>query len=230
MGRAIKWHDDWIREHISDGGSYEDLRKQYNETFDENVSRAGLKNHCRYTLGIQKPRENCRHYTNEQLQFLMENYEKMSNRELLILFNQKFNEHRTMSSMKNFGLQYGLKVNRDVRQKNRRRFIDQNGSKRKMKEAGAVRIESGRLVMKDSDGNWKSATRVIWEKEYGRVPDGYVVTALDGDCFNISLDNLACIPISYMGLLQKNGLRSENAEITKTGIKWCELKVALDQA
>lgn len=77
--------------------------------------------------------------------------------------------------------------------------------------------------MKDENGDWKGAMKVVWEKENGPVPEGYVVTALDGDCFNISLDNLACIPISYMGLLQKYDLRGNNPEITQTGIMLCEL-------
>ena len=77
--------------------------------------------------------------------------------------------------------------------------------------------------MKDEQGNWKCAARVIWEKEHGSVPEGYVVTVLDGDAFNISQDNLACIPLKYLGLLSKHDLRSDISEITKTGIMICDL-------
>lgn len=151
----------------------------------------------------------------------------MGNKELLDLFNENFDETRTMSAIKNFGTYYGLRVDKKVRQQNRRKYLDQAGSKRATRKAGDIRMESGRPVMKDDDGNWKTAAKVIWEKEHGLVPDGYVVTVLDGDPYNIDPDNIVCVPVSYMGLLLKHNLRSEDAEITKTGIVLCELIEAM---
>ena len=222
-GPAIKWHDDWLNNHWSDARSYKELTELYTKTFDANVSVSGIKRHCRYILGIKKRRESQRPYTNEQLQFLKENYSKMGNKELLELFNEKFNESRTMSAIKNFGLYHNLRVDKEVRQQNRRKHLDQAGSKRATRKPGDIRIEGRRPVMKDDDGNWKTAAKVIWEKEHGSVPEGYVVTVLDGDPNNIDPDNIVCVPVSYMGLLLKHNLRSEDAEITKTGIVLCEL-------
>ena len=227
--KHIAWEDDWIFKHIASSGSYKELTHLYNETFHTNVSLSAIKNHCRFMLGIQKPRKNNRHYTNEQIQFLRENYEQMSNRELLVLFNEKFNETRTLSSMKNFGHLYNVQVDKDVRKKNRRDRLDQEGSKRATRKSGDIRIECGRPVMKDNNGNWKTAARAVYEKINGPVPKGYAVTVLDGNVFNTDIKNLACIPWSYLGLLQRHNLRSEHPEITRTGIKWCELKVALDK-
>ena len=227
--KHIAWEDGWILEHIEKSGSYKNLMRLYNETFHTNVSLSAIKNHCVFVLGIQKPRENCRHYTDEQLQFLRENYERMSNRELLILFNEKFNETRTLHGIKNFGHWYNMEVDKDVRQKNRRAGLDQEGSRRATRKSGDIRIECGRPIMKDDNGNWKSAAKVIWEKHNGLVPAGYAVIVLDGDMFNVDLENLACVPWAYLGLLQKHNLRSEHPEITKTGIKWCELKTILDK-
>lgn len=228
-GPAINWQDDWLNDHWSGARSYKELAELYNETFHINVSKSAIKNHCHYILGIQKPRKAQRRYTEEQLQFLKENYTKMGNRELLKLFNEKFNDTRTLSAIKNFGIIHGLKVDKEVRQNNRRKHLDRPGSKRATRKSGDIRIECGRPIMKDDDGNWKTAARVIWEKEHGTVPEGYVVTVLDGDCFNISPDNLACVPVSYMGLLQRHEFRSTNPEITKTGIIWCELLEALKE-
>ena len=229
MGRRIRWHDEWLREHAYDSHSYQVLANEYNKTFGTNVSKPGIKNHCRYALGIEKPRKACRHFTEEQLRFLSDHYEYMGNRELLELFNSTFNEHRTMHSIKNFGHSNGVKVDKDVRQANRRKWLEQDGSKRKTRNTGDIRIEVGRPVMKDDNGNWKSAAKVVWEKNNGSVPAGYAVIVLDGDMFNVDLKNLACVPWAYLGLLQKHNLRSEHPEITKTGIKWCELKTILDK-
>ena len=57
----------------------------------------------------------------------------------------------------------------------------------------------------------------------GCIPKGHVVTHLDGDLYNVNESNLMVIPVQYMGLLLKNNLRSSNADITRTGIMWCEL-------
>lgn len=227
--KKIKWQDSWLREHVLDSESYLLLTEEYNKTFGTHIDWRVLKSHCRYKLEIRKDRKTHRHYTEEQLKFLLDHYEKMGNRELLELFNSTFHENRTMSSMKNFGTQYHIQVDKNVRQENRRKSLDKDASKRKTRKPGDIRIECGRPVMKDENGDWKGAMKVVWEKEHGPVPEGYVVTALDGDCFNISLDNLACIPISYIGLLQKNNLRSDIPEITKTGIMLCELIEAMKQ-
>lgn len=222
-GKAVNWQDDWLRENVQKCDSYIILTELYNETFGANVSLSGIKARCRNTLRIQKPRTKHRRYTQEQLKFLVERYENMGNRELLELFNSTFHENRTLYGIKNFGSQYGLKVDKTIRQRNRRAFIDQEGSKRKTRKSGETRIECGRPVMKDDHGNWKCVARVIWEKEHGPVPEGYVVTVLDGNAFNISQDNLACIPLKYLGLLSKHDLRSNISEITKTGIMICDL-------
>lgn len=222
-GKQIDWQDDWLRENVLKCDSYKDLTALYNKTFGTNVSLSGIKARCRNTLRIQKVRTNYRHFTQEQLKFLAEHYENMGNRELLELFNSTFHENRTQRSIKNFGMRYGLKVDETVRQKNRRAWLDKEESHRKTRKPGEMRIECGRPVMKDKKGNWKSAARVVWEKEHGPVPEGYVVTVLDGDAFNISQDNLACIPLKYLGLLSKHDLRSDISEITKTGIMICDL-------
>lgn len=220
---AINWQDDWLNDHWSGARSYQELTELYNKEFHTNASKSAIKNHCHYILGIQKPRKAQRRYTEEQLQFLKENYEKMGNRELLKLFNEKFNDTRTLSAIKNFGIIHGLQVDKEVRQNNRRKHLDRPGSKRATRKSGDIRIECGRPIMKDDEGNWKTAARVIWEKEHGPVPEGYVVTVLDGNPNHIDPDNITCVPLSYIGMLSRHNLRSTEAEITKTGIMVCEL-------
>lgn len=227
--KRIDWQDNWLQEHVLNSESYLKLTEEYNKTFGTNIDWRVIKSHCNNKLGIHKERKAYRHYTEEQLKFLSERYEKMGNRELLELFNSTFHENRTMSSMKNFGVQYHMQVDKSVRQINRRKRLDKDTSKRKTRNAGDTRIESGRLVMKDKNGDWKSAIRVVWEKVHGPVPKGYVVTALDGNCFNFALDNLICVPKTYLGLLLKHDLRGNDPEITKTGIMLCELIEAMKQ-
>ena len=223
----MDWNDQWIADNYLRYPSYKELRNAYNEEFDTNVSVAGIKNHSRYKLGIKKPRETHRHYTAEQIEFLKENYPKYGCRKTLAMFNTKFNETRTYSSMKNFGANYGFLVDKSVATTNKLRSVRAKGSKRALRETGDIRKESGRLVMKMSDGTWEQVGRAIWKQNYGEIPKGYSVIHLDGNVENYDISNLAAVPIKYVGLLQKYDMRSENAEITKTGVLWCQLYDAL---
>jgi hypothetical protein len=67
---------------------------------------------------------------------------------------------------------------------------------------------------------------VLWEKKNGKVPEGYVLTFLDGDKSNITLDNLALISMAESLEITRSNLRSTNPEFTKTGILIAKVKIA----
>lgn len=221
-GRAIAWNDEWLIENIDNYPSYTALQKEYNDQFGTNACLAAFKNHCRLKLGLQKKRQNYRLFTEEQIHFLKEHYPKLGSRKTVELFNEKFNENRTISSMKNFGRKYGITVHDEVATANKTEAAHAPGSKRAKRSVGDTRMECGRLVMKTENG-WMGASRAVYEAEHGSIPKGYAVKALDGDCNNIDKDNLVAVPWSYLGLLQKYGLQSTEPEITKVGIAWCRL-------
>lgn len=60
--------------------------------------------------------------------------------------------------------------------------------------------------------------RLIWEEAHGPIPEGYKVTFLDGDKRNFDLSNLALVTNAENAYIQSAGLRSENPELTETGI------------
>lgn len=67
--------------------------------------------------------------------------------------------------------------------------------------------------------NWKQKHRLIWEKHHGRpVPDGYLITFLDGDKMNFDIENLALISKEEQAILNRKNLRYENTECTRAGI------------
>ena len=205
--------------------SYKEMLKAYNEIHNCDTKLAALKNHTHYKLGLKKPRQACRHYTTEQIEFLKETYPKYGCKRTLQMFNEKFNETRTMSGMKNFGFQYGIQVNHDVRVSNRTRL---NHGKRAVRNVGAIRNECNRLVMKMPNGKWEQVGRAVWTLEHGKIPKGYSVIHLDGNVNNYDITNLMAVPQKYVGLLSVYNMRSEFAVVTQTGVKWCELYEALN--
>lgn len=49
------------------------------------------------------------------------------------------------------------------------------------------------LHYKISDNKWVLLHRLLWEQNYGKIPDGYVVRFKDGDSMNCVLENLELI-------------------------------------
>jgi len=96
------------------------------------------------------------------------------------------------------------------------------------KPIGSERIDKdGYTLVKVAEPNvWKLKHKVIWEEKNGKVPEGYVLTFLDGDKNNITLDNLALISMAESLELTRSNLRSTIPEFAKTGILIAKVKVA----
>lgn len=75
----------------------------------------------------------------------------------------------------------------------------------------------------------KQLDRYIWEKEYGEIPEGYILIHLNHDPLDCSIENLAIIKNGWVGQFMY-WMRSENADINRTIIKWLELKDVLEKS
>lgn len=223
------WHDDWIREHLFSFPSYREAAVAYNRQFNVIISMEALKNHCKYTLKIDKPRgSNYRHISEEQSEWFKSVYSKIGAIETWKLWNEKYNDDATYTCIKNIARKLGVTVDEDVAIANKLKAVRRKGSKRALRNPGDTRLECGRLVMKAEDGSWKSAGRCVWEKAYGKIPEGYALIALDGDTSNIELSNFEIVPWHYLGKLSRNDFFSSNPEITKAGVIWCDLEALLN--
>lgn len=65
--------------------------------------------------------------------------------------------------------------------------------------------------------------RVVWEQLHGEIPKDHCIICLDGNPMNCTPENLYCLPIRFRPLLAKNRWWFGNAELTRTAIRWCEL-------
>ena len=77
---------------------------------------------------------------------------------------------------------------------------------------------------------WKRKSRVIWEQAHGKIPKNQRVIFLDGNKNNFELDNLALATDIEVGVMNRNGLRFEDKEMTKTGLAIARHKIALNKA
>ena len=83
----------------------------------------------------------------------------------------------------------------------------------------------GYLKVKVAEPNkWRHKHVLIWEKHNGKVPAGFVLTFRDGNHANCTIENLTLISKAEHSIMNQQGLRSENPELTDTGIILARLK------
>ena len=77
------------------------------------------------------------------------------------------------------------------------------------------------------DDRIEYASTVVWERANGKVPDDMKLIHLDGDVMNYQLDNLRAIPKSWLPDLRYTGGLTDNKELNKARLRYCELRAAL---
>ena len=223
-----KWQDQWIINNLFGYSSYKEAAFAYQKEFGVDISVPALKNHCLYKLGIIKPRgPNYRHISKEQAEWFRDTYSKNGVNETRRLWNAKYHDSASLTCIKQIAKRLNVSVESNVAISNRLKAAHGENSKRAIRNVGDTRLECGRLVMKAEDGTWQSAGRCIWEKEHGKIPEGYALIALDGDTTNIAASNLEIIPWNYLGKMQRNNFFSADPNVTMTGIIWCDLDTVL---
>ena len=81
-----------------------------------------------------------------------------------------------------------------------------------------------------SNGKWLLKQRVIWERVHGPIPDGYVICFLDGDCKNLAIDNLVCVPRPVGLSVTKTLGRERTPELTRAQMLVFQLQQAMKGA
>lgn len=83
----------------------------------------------------------------------------------------------------------------------------------------------GYLKVKIAEPNrWKQKHVLVWEQQNGKVPAGFMITFKDKNHANCSIENLTLITKSENAIMNNQGLRSEDPELTETGILLARLK------
>lgn len=164
-------------------------------------------------------------YTKEQDNWLKENAPKLSRKGATDLFNAKFNQCRSESSIKvhcNKILKIGF---RNIKYDN-------------SLPIGTERIRGGYIWVKIKDDmpkpgeyagyiNWKQKAQIVYESVYGKIPDNYLIVFLNRDTLDCRIENLYAISPRVNREMSKKNWWSSNPELTLTAIKWCELFYAL---
>lgn len=225
-----EYDDEWIIENLYAYPSYKALAEAHNATFGTTIGASAMNHHVKHDLGIDKCRLSGEFLTAEQKAFIEEYYPHHSVKDTVKAFNEKFGTNKKKHTMLNYARRRGLVVDEEIVTKSKREPHRMGGpSKNAERALGSTRFDGQYWLIKTTDG-WKPCHRAIWEEHFGKVDKGNAVIYLDGDRTNWSIDNLQEVPITYLGMLDRNGLRSHHPIVTKAGIMWCDLQVAIDNA
>lgn len=92
----------------------------------------------------------------------------------------------------------------------------------------AIRQPDGYVWVKVAEPNkWRMRARVVWERHYGAIPKGYVITHKDNDRTNDELDNLMMISCAENRILNQQHLRFPDAQLTTTGVNIARTMVTI---
>lgn len=74
---------------------------------------------------------------------------------------------------------------------------------------------------------WVYVHRYIWEQVNGPIPEGMCIIFADGNKLNCDISNLRLLMRKELGTMNKNGLFSNDAELTDIGLSIARLKIAM---
>ena len=176
-------------------------------------------------------------YTEEEFDFLRENYPKYSGKELTKMFNEKFDHDFSLKRLVGIMNKYKISSGRTGRfekgqtpvNKGKKMSSEQYdkikhtmfkpGHDLNEKPIGTEIIKDGYVYVKLSHRNWVRKQRLIYEQTYGIIPQGHRVIFADGDKTNFNTDNLILVSREELTSLNSRRLIFKGfPEGTKTGI------------
>lgn len=97
-----------------------------------------------------------------------------------------------------------------------------------------VVIDGYKLYKKQMEGTrwqcWEPLHRVVWRKHNGPIPEDGMIIFKDGNKMNCDISNLILITKRENAVMNKMGLRSEDPDLTETGVNIARLRLAAKDA
>lgn len=170
----------------------------------------------------------------EELNYLKQIYKGRYVKDVTAMINEKFNANHTCKEIENYKRTRGLRSGLDCRFK--KGNVPYNAGTKGISKANSGSFKKGNKPsnskpigyesysrgyweVKVGEPNiWELKHRIIWEQHNGKIPEGYLVTFLDGNTSNFELSNLALISQNENKIMNKMKLRKEDKELTQAGV------------
>jgi HNH endonuclease len=180
-----------------------------------------------------------RTYSPEEQDFIKSNLKGRTIPELTDMFNAHFNLDLRRSQIRAFVKNRGLKNGVDGRFKKGQAppnkgkktggweptYFKKGHTPHTYKPVGTERVNGdGYIDVKVADPNkWRAKHLLVWEEAHGPIPPGHVILFGDGNRKNLDINNLIMVTRKQLAILNKKGLISNHADLTRTGIMVADL-------
>lgn len=254
MKKYSKEMFEFVKANIKGTRMYE-MARMVNEKLGIGITEKRMKTYCsnhKLTNGLFHKAEGirvCSIYTEEQRKFIQDNYIGRTNQELADLLNKTFQTSFSRAQIKSFkhhrkfnsGLtgQYlkghipsnkGKKMSAETYEKCKGTMFKKGNVPQNYKPVGSERIDKkdGYTKIKIADPNvWVLKHKYLYEQANGPVPEGHIVSFLDGNRSNFALENLVCISLKENAYLNHLKLRTNNKEVAAAAIKIARIKTKI---
>ena len=179
--------------------------------------------------------EKVKRYSKEELDFIRKIAPGRHYREIVKLFNKKFerqiNTKKLKYTLRNHNISTGLsgRFEKGITPHNKGKKYPGTGNKttfrkgatphNKMKVGEDTITTDGYVKTKIAEPDvWEYKHKLIWIKAHGPIPERHSIIFADGNKLNLSIDNLLLVSKAELLMLNRRKLISENSEITKTGL------------
>lgn len=174
------------------------------------------------------------HYTEKERQWLRNNCDSADSfQDLTERFNSTFGHSLKRDTIRDYcHKRLGLK---NLKGSASTQFV--KGSKPRALPIGTIRksqtmtyikvCESGKPMQGYAKPDWIPYQQYVLEQAHGKIKDNEFVIFLDSNTENFVLENLAVINRQISQRLCTRGWYTDNAELTRTGVMFCELEDTL---
>ena len=174
-------------------------------------------------------------YTDDEKEFLREFVPGHSHKEIRDAFEEKFRWPISLCQVKSSIKRYGLNTGRkgyfkkghvpynkgkkmpiEIYEKCNSTMFKKGQMPVNYRPVGSERINvDGYIEVKIKEpSTWKLKHIVVYEEQYGKIPKGHVVIFLNGNKLDTDISNLKLIKRSELLIMNRNGLISDNSEVT----------------
>lgn len=227
-----------------------EIMAEAKKRFDINMTANQVKNYRQYydiRSGVRLSSARPRIFSEEHSKYIFNHYKGTGPIAMANQLNKKFGTSFTPQQIKSFyanhklssgltgcfekghipankGKHVGVHPNAVATQ-----FQPGNQPYNKLPISSVIVKSDGYLWRKLGPGNrdWRQEHILIWEAAHGPIPAGHVVTFVDGNKLNISLDNLRLISNAVNLELNRSKLRGLSVEAFDAAITLAELKIEL---
>ena len=207
-------HLDYLKE-IYKGLGNQEIADLMNKKFGTNYSSKQIMQ-IKYRKGLKSGYGRFVHNHQGCLDFITENYPKMTVKELAKKFNEKYGTNMSDEAIRQIKRRYRLPTpNKDVEN----RFKKGNTNQRKPIGSEWVKPSSKDVYIKVANPDvWVLKKKYVYEQHFGKLPKDYQIICKNGNKQDIRIENLLAIKQTDLLFLNFHKMFMKNPELLKTGI------------